>query len=84
MIPVNKSVPFSPKLPDDDTLAGEETAHYTGVFAWYRDKKTGQQMKVTAGEQTGPRKLTHLYSSKANAEKAVEREWGRMQDRFAA
>jgi phage protein D len=71
------SLDLTSKLPDDD-LVGDETTHYSGVFAWYRDK-TGQQIKVTAGEQTSPKRLTHLYVSKANAEKAVEREWGRMQ-----
>ena len=65
-------------LDADGTLLDFEAAQREAFFAAMR------RMKVPAGEQTGPRKLTHLYSSKANAEKAVEREWGRMQDRFAA
>lgn len=74
------SLELEAKLPDAEEVAAlAEGGNYTGVLAWYRDEKTGQQHKLTAGDQTNPRRLTHLYASKASAERAVEREWKRMQ-----
>lgn len=63
-------------MPDGDDIAGlaDQSEGYTGVLAWYRDEKTGQQNKITAGDQTKPKRLTHLYASKASAERAVKRE----------
>lgn len=68
------------QLPDGDDLVelADDAANYTGVVAWYRDEKTGKQDKVTAGDQARPRRLTHLYQSKASAKRAVDREWGRV------
>lgn len=68
------------QLPDGDDLAGlaDDDGNYTGVVAWYRDMKTGEQRKVTAGDQTRPKRLTHLYASKANAQRAAERELKRL------
>ena len=64
-------------MPDGDDIAGlaDENAGYTGVLAWYRDEKMGQQKKITAGDQTKPKRLTHLYASQTSAERAVKREW---------
>ncbi|KQO41731.1 hypothetical protein N5E99_13075 [Pseudomonas chengduensis] len=65
-------------MPDGDDIAGlaDENAGYTGVLAWYRDAKTGQQHKLTEGDQTPPpKRLTHLYASKARAQRAVRREF---------
>ena len=70
---------LSSKLPDDEELWSDEEGGYTGIYAWYRDEKTGKQHTLTAGDQKNPRRLTHLYASKAGAERAVEREWKRMQ-----
>ena len=69
------------KLPDADDIAelAEQSGNYTGVVAWYRDEKTGEQKQLTAGEQSKPKRLTHLYASKASAQRAVDREWKRMQ-----
>lgn len=69
------------KLPDGEEILGlaEEATDYTGVLAWYRDEKTGKESKVMAGDQTRPKRLTPLYTSKAAAERAVEREWKKMQ-----
>jgi len=61
-------------------LADDE-GDYTGLVTWYRDEKTGQQHKVTEGDQTKPRRLTHLYQSKASAKRALDREWRRMQEK---
>lgn len=74
------SLELEAKLPDAEEVAAlAEGGNYTGVLAWYRDEKTGQQHKITAGDQTNPRRLTALYASKASAERAVEREWKRLQ-----
>lgn len=74
------SLELEAKLPDADDVAElAEEGGYTGIVAWYRDEKTGKQYKVTEGDQTRPRRLTHLYASKASAERAVKREWERMQ-----
>lgn len=75
------SLELESKLPDEEVadLADGTQGSYTGIVAWYRDEKTGEQRKVTKGDQANPRRLTHLYASKANAERAAEREWKRMQ-----
>jgi phage protein D len=74
------------QLPDGDDVAGlaEDDGNYTGIVAWYRDEKTGQQHKITAGDQTRPRRLTHLYKSKATCQRAVDREWKRVQEKQKA
>lgn len=67
------------KLPDADEVAElAEAGSYTGILAWYRDEKTGKQHKLTEGDQTAPKRLTHLYQSKASAERAVKREQARL------
>lgn len=70
------------KLPEGDDIEAlaENGEAYTGVVAWYRDEKTGEQKRLTAGDQTKPKRLTHLYASKATAQRAVDREWTRMQE----
>lgn len=75
------SLDLESKLPDGDDIEqlAEHKDNYTGIVAWYREEKTGAQKKITAGDQTSPRRLTHLYASKANAQRAVDREWKRMQ-----
>lgn len=75
------SLELESKLPDQELadLADGTQGNYTGVVAWYRDEKTGEQKQATKGDQSNPRRLTHLYASKASAERAAEREWRRMQ-----
>lgn len=75
------SLELTSQLPDGDALTSDAAEQYTGAFAWYRDDKTGGQRPVTAGDQTNPKRLTHLYASKASAERAVKREAGRLQRR---
>ncbi|MDT4869984.1 hypothetical protein FQZ97_1050420 [compost metagenome] len=74
------SLELESKLPDEEVadLAEGGQGNYTGIVAWYRDEKTGEQKTVTKGDQANPRRLVHLYASKANAERAAEREWKRM------
>ncbi|MNE27172.1 phage late control protein GPD [compost metagenome] len=82
------SLELESQLPEGDVseLADKTTTKesYTGLVAWYRDPKTGQQHKLTEGDQTKPRRLTHLYESKASAKRALEREWKRMQEKQKA
>jgi phage protein D len=69
------------KLPDADDVAElAEEGSYTGIVAWYRDEKTGKQHKLTEGDQTNPKRLLHLYAAKTSAQRAVEREWKRLQN----
>nr|WP_286675133.1 phage late control D family protein [Pseudomonas subflava] len=74
------------QLPDGDDVAGlaEDDGNFTGLVAWYRDEKTGQQHKLTEGDQVKPRRLTHLYQSKAAAQRALDREWKRIQIQLKA
>lgn len=73
------SLELENQLSDDPDLAALVEGGYTGVVAWYRDEKTGEQVKVTEGDQTNPKRLTHLYANKRSAERAVGREWGRLE-----
>jgi phage protein D len=75
------SLDLESQLPDGDLSeeADDINAGYTGLVAWYRDPKTGKQHQLTEGDQTKPRRLTHLYQSKANAKRALAREWKRME-----
>jgi len=70
------------KLPEDlvSDLFEEVKGDYTGALAYYRDKKTGKEVAVTAGDQTKPRRLRYLYANKNTAKRAVEREWKKMQE----
>ncbi|HEY7775377.1 MAG TPA: hypothetical protein VIC02_02455, partial [Kineobactrum sp.] len=72
------SLELENQLADDDDLAALVEGGYTGVLAWYRDKD-GAQRKITEGDQANPKRLTHLYASKSSAERAVEREFERLQ-----
>ena len=76
------SLELESKLPDADDLAelADDSGDYTGILAWYRDEKTGAQHPLTAGDQAKPKRLTHLYASKASAQRAVDREWQRLQE----
>jgi phage protein D len=75
------SLELESKLPDGDEVAelAEDGENYTGIVAWYRESKTGEQHTITEGDQSQPRRLTHLYESKATAKRAVEREYKRLQ-----
>ena len=75
------SLELESQLPEAEDL-GETPTKYTGILAYYREDKTGAQKTVTAGDQTAPRRLTHLYASKASAQRAVDREWERMKANF--
>lgn len=69
------------KLPEDtvEDLAEENKGDYTGVIAHYRDKKTGKEKTVTAGDQSKARRLRWLYATESAAKRAADREWKKMQ-----
>ncbi|WP_296250338.1 phage late control D family protein [Pseudomonas sp. UBA4194] len=73
------SLELESKLPDTDDVADLAVGlqKYTGVVAYYREK-AGAQKTVIQGDQTQPKRLVHLYATKANAQRAVEREFSRL------
>lgn len=74
------SLELESQLPDEqiaDLLDSGEG--YTGVRAYYRDA-SGQQKYETAGRGGDVLRLKQLYSGQAAARRAVDREWGRMQE----
>lgn len=74
------SLELESKLPEEgvEDLVDEIEGSFTGIIAYYRDLNTGKEKSVTAGDQTTPRRLKFLYSSKEAAKRAVDREWRRM------
>lgn len=54
------SLDLTSQLPEGDELQSDAAKQYTGVVAWYRDKKTGEQKKITEGDQTNPKHLKQL------------------------
>lgn len=78
------SLELESKLPED-TVEGlledgvRSKIQYTGVIAFYRDKETGKEKSVTAGDQAKPRRLRRVYVTEKNARRAADREWKRMQ-----
>ncbi len=75
------SLELESKLPDEEGVneLADASDNFTGIVAWYRDEKTGEQKQLTEGDQSKPRRLTHLYESKASAKRATEREFKRLQ-----
>ncbi|WP_055128403.1 phage late control D family protein [Pseudomonas mediterranea] len=69
------------KLPEDtvEGLAEESTGDFTGVIAYYRDRRSGNEKSVTAGDQAKPRRLRWLYATETTAKRAADRAWLRMQ-----
>ncbi|WLH14486.1 phage late control D family protein [Pseudomonas hefeiensis] len=76
------SLELESKLPEDtvEGLAEENKGDYTGIIAYYRDKKTGKEKTVTAGDQSKPKRLRWLYASEKTAKRAVTREYQRMKN----
>ncbi|MEN5143543.1 phage late control D family protein [Pseudomonas juntendi] len=76
------SLELESKLPEDsvDGLYDEpKDGAYTGVVAFYRDKATGKETSVVAGDSTKPRRIKRVYDSKEAAQKAADREWKKLQ-----
>jgi hypothetical protein len=68
------------KLPEDSVegLAEENKGDFTGIIAYYRDKKTGKERTVTAGDQSNPRRLRWLYATERTAKRAANREFKKL------
>lgn len=79
------SLELESKLPDGDEVAelADDAKDYTGIVAWYRDK-SGKQQKLTEGDQSKPKRLTHLFESKTSAKRAVDREYKRLKAKNGA
>nr|WP_256671294.1 phage late control D family protein [Pseudomonas sp. EMN2] len=78
------SLELESKLPEDnvDSLYEEpKDGAYTGVVAFYRDKATGKETSVVAGESTKPKRLRRVYDNKEAAQKAADREWKKLQQK---
>ena len=75
------SLELESKLPEDtvDGLAEDDKEEFSGVIAYYRDKKTGKQKPITAGDQRNPKRLHWLYATENTAKRAADREWKKLQ-----
>lgn len=74
------SLALESKLPDDsvESLVDVNKRDFTGVIAHYRDRKTGKEMTVMAGDQGKPKRLRWLHSTEKAAKRAVDRELRRI------
>lgn len=75
------SLELESKLPEDsvDGLYEEEKGGtYTGVVAFYRDKTTGKEASVTAGDATRPKRIKRVFDNEESAQKAADREWEKL------
>lgn len=76
------SLELESKLPEDsvDGLYEEEKGGtYTGVVAFYRDKATGKEASVTAGDVASPKRIKRVFDNREAALKAANRELRRLQ-----
>ncbi|VVQ02536.1 hypothetical protein PS906_05149 [Pseudomonas fluorescens] len=75
------SLELESKLPEDtvDGLAEDDKEEFSGVIAYYRDKKTGKQKPLTAEDQRNPKRLHWLYATENTAKRAADREWKKLQ-----
>ncbi|WP_445672425.1 phage late control D family protein [Pseudomonas inefficax] len=76
------SLELESKLPEDSVEGlyhGENGSTYTGVVAFYRDKTTGKETSVIAGEATRPMRIRRVYDNKEAAQKAADQKWLKIQ-----
>jgi phage protein D len=76
------SLELESKLPEDSVeglYQDQQGGIYTGVVAFYRDKSTGKETSVIAGDATRPKRIKRVYDSKDAARKAADREWEKLQ-----
>lgn len=74
------SLELESKLPEDtvEGLAEANKDDFTGIIAYYLDKKTGKEKTVVAGDQSKPRRLRWLYATEKNAKRAADREFDKL------
>ncbi|NUT88788.1 phage late control D family protein [Pseudomonas corrugata] len=75
------SLELESKLPEDtvEGLVEENTDGFTGVIAYYRDKRSGNEKSVSVGDQSRPKRLRWLYATERTAKRAMVREHQRIQ-----
>ncbi|ULL06020.1 phage late control D family protein [Pseudomonas putida] len=76
------SLELESKLPEDSVeglYQDQKGGAYTGVVAFYRDKTTGKETSVIAGDATRPKRIKRVYDNKEAAQKAADQEWKKMQ-----
>lgn len=81
------SLELESKLPEDSVeglYQDQKGGAYTGVVAFYRDKTTGKETSVIAGDASSPKRIKRVYDNKEAAQKAANREWGKLQSKNAA
>jgi phage protein D len=75
------SLELESKLPEvsvEGLYQEEKGGTYTGVVAFYRDKTTGKEASVTAGDATRPKRIKRVFDNKGSAQKAADREWEKL------
>ncbi|MNH22556.1 phage late control protein GPD [compost metagenome] len=75
------SLELESKLPEDSVeglYQGQQRGTYTGVVAFYRDKSTGKETSVIAGDATRPKRIKRVYDNKEAAQKTADREWEKL------
>jgi hypothetical protein len=74
------SLELESKLPEDtvEGLVEENRGDFTGVIAYYRERKSGKEKAVTIGDQSKPKRLRWLYATEQSAKRAIDRAWKQM------
>ncbi len=78
------SLELESKLPEDSVeglYQDQQGGTYTGVVAFYRDKSTGKETSVIAGDATRPKRIKRVYDNKEAAQKAANYEWEKLQNK---
>lgn len=81
------SLELESKLPEDSVeglYQDQKGGAYTGGVAFYRDKTTGKETSVIAGNASSPKRIKRVYDNKEAAQKAANREWGKLQSKNVA
>ncbi|MGE7094738.1 phage late control D family protein [Pseudomonas fulva] len=76
------SLELESKLPEDTVGSLYEepnTGTYTGVVAFYRNKASGNEVSVIAGDASRPKRIKRVFDTKEAAQKAADREWKKLQ-----
>lgn len=77
------SLELESKLPEDSVEALYEepkAGPYTGVIAFYRDKASGKETSVVAGNSTTAKRIKRVFDTKEAAQRSADREWKKLQE----
>ena len=64
---------------DQHRYAAADRERYTGVRAYWSDKKAARRKSELAGSDTNEKRLRHTYATQAEAKQAAKAEWQRTQ-----